>query len=113
MIYKRKIAVPKRYKKTNGMASRPDRYLKIKMPKADVDFMRSHMLLDHAETFNMPDGEWFIVAHVYPSYMNVDNMDELDAICKRSNLCYEVFDDSWYSDDVKRIEYYNSNIHGR
>ena len=108
-----KIAAPKRYKKTNGDANRLDQYLKIKMPKADVDFMRSHMLLDHAETFNMPDGEWFIAAHVYPGYMDVATMDELDAICTRSNICYEVFDDSWYDEKAKRIEYYNSKIHGR
>ena len=108
-----KIAIPKGYKKTNGAANRPDRYLKIRMPKEDVGFMQQHMLLDHGETFNMPDGEWFIVAHVYPEYMDDATMKELDAICSRSHICYKVFDDSWYDDGTKRIEYYNSNIHGR
>ena len=108
-----KIKIPRGYKKTNGAASRPDHYLKIKMSKADVAFMQQHMLLDHGETFNKPDGEWFVVAHVYPGYMDVATMKELDAICTRSNICYKVFDDSWYSEDILRIEYYNSNIHGR
>lgn len=108
------IEVPKNYKPTKGDASKLDRYLKIKIPEDDLRFIRNSMLLDHAATYHLRDrhAEWFVVAHVYPGYLEPDRLAKLDEICSRTLLRYKIFDDSWHAADAKRIEYYTALYHG-
>lgn len=107
-----KIEIPKNYKKTKGKVSRFDRYLNVKMTEDDRRFFSEHLLLDHAETFKKDkNGERILVAHVYPSCLDDNTIRKMNIICDRSGILYKVFEDSWYSERVKRIEYYHKTRH--
>lgn len=106
-----KIKIPEGYRKTNGKAQNLDRYLKVKMLREDLSFLQENLLLDHAETFIRKDGEWFVVSHPYPSMLNEVTLVRLRAVCERSGITYQIFDDSWYGEQTKRIEFYNARVH--
>ena len=109
-----KIEIPSNYKKTNGgMAPRssawdPVYYLTYKSVGDGRGVI--NRLLDHCETFvDRKTKERIFVSHKY----DIEDADVAQArkLLGELGVMMEIFEDSWYHEDTKRIEFRKASIH--